>query len=464
MIVIILVAIFAPLLADHVDGLSVTHAPGKPIEPPSSTYWLGTDFYGRPILTLIIWGSRISLIVGLAATVISMVLGTLHRHLRRSLPGLAGRRVQQAHRLVPGHPVPAAGDRTGHRSSATTLPKLFAVIIVIGITSWPSTARLVRAQTLTVEARPYLERAKALGGGNWHQVTRHVLPNVMPLVLANTTLTVSLAILAETTLAFLGLGDPLHASWGTILHQAYAQDGDQQRRLVVGGVPGSRRGAGGPGVQHGRSRPRAHPRPAAAGAVMTLLEIKDLTVEYKVAGGWLPAVRGVNLTVDSGETVGIAGESGCGKSTMAGAILRLLPVATKVTGEVLLDGEDVLTMGWGRLRAVRWSEASIVFQGAMSCLNPVRRIDDQIAEPIAGAREAGRRDGHAEGDCPPGRRAARAGRRAGLAGPQLPARTLRRSAAARHDRDGARVLAQADHRRRAHHGPGRDGPGAGHER
>ncbi len=115
---------------------------------------------------------------------------------------------------------------------------------------------------------------------------------------------------------------------------------------------------------------------------MTLLEMKDLTVEYKVAGGWLPAVRGVNLSIESGETVGIAGESGCGKSTMAGAMLRLLPVATKVTGEILLDGEDVLTMGWGRLRAVRWSDASIVFQGAMSCLNPVRRIDDQIAEPM----------------------------------------------------------------------------------
>jgi peptide/nickel transport system ATP-binding protein len=115
---------------------------------------------------------------------------------------------------------------------------------------------------------------------------------------------------------------------------------------------------------------------------MTLLQVNDLTVEYKVGGGWLPAVRGVNLTVAAGETVGIAGESGCGKSTMAGAILRLLPAATKVTGEVLLNGENVLDMPWGKLRAVRWSEASIVFQGAMSCLNPVRRIDDQIAEPI----------------------------------------------------------------------------------
>ncbi len=115
---------------------------------------------------------------------------------------------------------------------------------------------------------------------------------------------------------------------------------------------------------------------------MTLLEINDLRVEYKVGEGRLPAVRGVSLSVDAGETVGIAGESGCGKSTMAGAVLRLLPAATKVTGEVLLDGEDVLKMGWGRLRSVRWSDASIVFQGAMSCLNPVRRIDDQIAEPI----------------------------------------------------------------------------------
>lgn len=115
---------------------------------------------------------------------------------------------------------------------------------------------------------------------------------------------------------------------------------------------------------------------------MTLLQVNDLTVEYKVGGGRLPAVRGVDLTVAAGETVGIAGESGCGKSTMAGAILRLLPAGTNVTGEVLLDGENVLDMAWGRLRAVRWSEASIVFQGAMSCLNPVRRIDDQIAEPI----------------------------------------------------------------------------------
>ncbi|MEU6394971.1 ABC transporter ATP-binding protein [Streptomyces sp. NPDC046939] len=112
---------------------------------------------------------------------------------------------------------------------------------------------------------------------------------------------------------------------------------------------------------------------------MTLLQVKDLTVTY--AGG-AQAVRGVDLSVEAGSKLGIAGESGCGKSTLALALLRLLPAGTKVTGEILLNGEDILTMKWGRVRAVRWAGASIVFQGAMHSLNAVHRIGDQIAEPI----------------------------------------------------------------------------------
>ncbi|MGH3095148.1 MAG: ABC transporter ATP-binding protein [Streptosporangiales bacterium] len=115
---------------------------------------------------------------------------------------------------------------------------------------------------------------------------------------------------------------------------------------------------------------------------MSLLSVRDLTITYQPARDPLTAVRGVGLDVDAGETVGVAGESGCGKSTLALALLRLLPRDAHVSGQVLLDGDDVLRMRWGRLRAVRWAEASIVFQGAMHSLNPVRRIGDQIAEPI----------------------------------------------------------------------------------
>ncbi|MCX4979269.1 ABC transporter ATP-binding protein [Streptomyces sp. NBC_00620] len=110
-----------------------------------------------------------------------------------------------------------------------------------------------------------------------------------------------------------------------------------------------------------------------------LLEVRNLEVTY--AGG-AAAVRGVDLALDAGQKLGIAGESGCGKSTLALALLRLLPAGTRTTGEILLDGEDVLKMKWGRVRAVRWAGASIVFQGAMHSLNAVHRIGDQIAEPI----------------------------------------------------------------------------------
>jgi peptide/nickel transport system ATP-binding protein len=115
---------------------------------------------------------------------------------------------------------------------------------------------------------------------------------------------------------------------------------------------------------------------------VTLLDVRGLYVEYASQAGPVPAVRGVDLSVEGSEVLGLAGESGCGKSTIAHAILRLLPKGTEVRGEVLLDGEDVLGMSFGRLRAVRWDEAAIVFQGAMHALNPVRRVGDQIVEAI----------------------------------------------------------------------------------
>ncbi|KUL69774.1 MULTISPECIES: ABC transporter ATP-binding protein [unclassified Streptomyces] len=118
---------------------------------------------------------------------------------------------------------------------------------------------------------------------------------------------------------------------------------------------------------------------------MTLLEVRNLEVTYP---GGAAAVRGVDLSLEAGQKLGIAGESGCGKSTLALALLRLLPAGTRVGGEVLLDGEDVLTMRWGRVRAVRWAGASIVFQGAMHSLNAVHRVGDQIAEPILLHRRA----------------------------------------------------------------------------
>jgi peptide/nickel transport system ATP-binding protein len=115
---------------------------------------------------------------------------------------------------------------------------------------------------------------------------------------------------------------------------------------------------------------------------MALLELRDVHLTYYSDGKAIPAVRGVDLTVGSGEVVGVAGESGCGKSSLASTVLRLFPKSAKVTGEVLLDGDDVLTMKWGRLRAARWGEAAVVFQGALHSLNPIQSIGKQLVEPI----------------------------------------------------------------------------------
>ncbi|MDQ2983658.1 MAG: ABC transporter ATP-binding protein [Actinomycetota bacterium] len=113
-----------------------------------------------------------------------------------------------------------------------------------------------------------------------------------------------------------------------------------------------------------------------------LLSVRNLEVTYRPRDKPVPAVRGVSFDLGARETLGLAGESGCGKSTLAGALLRLLPPGTEITGEVLLDGEDVLKMRPGQLRAVRWTEAAIVFQGALHTLNPVHRIGRQIGEAI----------------------------------------------------------------------------------
>ena len=115
---------------------------------------------------------------------------------------------------------------------------------------------------------------------------------------------------------------------------------------------------------------------------MSVLTVEDLRVTYRTKGGDVPAVRGVNFAIEKGEVLGLAGESGCGKSTIAGAILRLHSAQTKIEGKLELDGKDILALTPGKLRAVRWTGASIVFQGALHALNPVQRIGDQIAEAI----------------------------------------------------------------------------------
>jgi peptide/nickel transport system permease protein len=218
LILMIGVAIFAPLIADAEQLNPTCPCTGVPFSPPSWEFPFGTDNFGRSVFALTVWGSRPSLMVGLSATLISMAVGAIIGIAAGYYGGWGETilmRTTDWFLVIPFIPLAIV-------LASIFSPSLVVIIFVIGLTSWPATARIVRAQVLSVKERTYVERARALGAGNYHLVSRHVLPNVMPVIFANTILTVAIAILSESTLAFLGLGDPTNASWGTILDEAFS--------------------------------------------------------------------------------------------------------------------------------------------------------------------------------------------------------------------------------------------------
>jgi peptide/nickel transport system permease protein len=218
LLTVTVLALAAPLFI-HASDLNVINAPGQPIAPPSARFLLGTDYAGRSILTLLIWGARPSLAIGVIATGLTMVVGTAIGLLAGHYGGTTSRvlmAVTDWFIALPTLPLAIAlAAVLGQGDSSIT--------IAIAVTSWPGTARLIRAQTLAVEARPFIERARALGARDRQLVLRQVLPNVAPFILVSATLTVAGAILSETTLAFLGLGNPTDVSWGSMINQAFFQ-------------------------------------------------------------------------------------------------------------------------------------------------------------------------------------------------------------------------------------------------
>lgn len=208
-------ALLAPLVV-HPNDLDVTKVSGPSLAAPSSSFPLGTDSAGRSILLLIVWGSRSSLAIGLAATALTMIVGSAVGLIAGHYGGWIGRSLMHVTDWVLALPsLPLA------ISLAAVLGQgALSITIAITVTSWTRTARLVRAQTLAVSARPFIERAKALGARNGQVMRRHILPSVMPVILVSSTLTVADAILSAATLSFLGLGDPLTVSWGSMLEQA----------------------------------------------------------------------------------------------------------------------------------------------------------------------------------------------------------------------------------------------------
>ena len=213
--VFVLLAILSPILAPH------PKAQVAPVfDPPSSAHWLGADGGGSDMIKLLIAGTRVSLMVGFAAAVVSAFIGGAIGLASGFFGGKTDTilmRFTDYVIVIPDVPLMIVAAALFGRS-------LTNIILIIGVIYWTTTARLIRAQVKSVRERVYVKRARALGAGNSRLVGKHILPQVAPLLIANTVLLVAYAIFAETFITFLGLGDPSLISWGRLIENAFTDD------------------------------------------------------------------------------------------------------------------------------------------------------------------------------------------------------------------------------------------------
>jgi peptide/nickel transport system permease protein len=226
-VVFVVLAAIPELLVGPLE--TATTATGGRLQPPSLEFPLGTDEIGRSILNLTVHGSRISMVIGFLATAITVFLGGVIG----IVGGFAGgkidsvlMRVTDFFLVLPTFVLalilaPIIADVIGSGSTVLGIrTTLVVIVIVVGITSWASTARILRAQALSLKERPFVDRARVIGAGRLHIVRQHILPNVVNLIVANAVLVFAGAVLTETTLSFIGLGDPFQPSWGQLLNAA----------------------------------------------------------------------------------------------------------------------------------------------------------------------------------------------------------------------------------------------------
>lgn len=371
-------------------------------QPPSADHWLGTDNFGRDIFSRVIWGSRVALAVAIGAAVLSILLGSV-------LGAIAG---------YYGGIVDAALSRVF--DIFLLIPTFFLILLVvalfgaslpltifaIALTTWPRSARIMRSQVLTLKSRVYVQAALASGASNGHVILRHIIPNGIAPIITDGTILMGMAILTEAGLSFLGLGDQNLVSWGAMIFE-----GQRHLRLapwmsIAPGIallllvaslnllgdalnyamnPQLRSRGGAPRKRQSVPVPQGE---AVRGSDTPILQVEDLQLVYHVGKRRITAVDGVSFSVPRGGSLGIVGESGCGKSSLGSALLQTMPNNAHLTSgtvrfdgcAVLHDGHPVVEGGRPRIAALRWVRIATIFQSAMNSLNPVTTVRRQMVD------------------------------------------------------------------------------------
>jgi len=415
LLVIIFVAIFTKQISpyDPYEIIDVTR--DDVLAPPSPEHLLGQDGAGKDVLSSVIHGARISLTVGICAALIIVIVGGVLGMLAGYFGGPVDTiimRVVDVILVIPQLPLMLVIIAVAGRG-------IVNIILVIGLLSWSYMARIVRAQVLTIKERTFILRVRSLGVGHLKIMVKHILPQVAPMIFAEATLDISFAIISESTLSFLGLGDPTLISWGMMLNQAFLRGAITLGAwwyLIPPGLALAWVTLGSTFLANAfqeivNPRLKTHhlfdegkivrplelldkrmsrmvqPSTTKVEQVdippKTLLCVRDLTVEYQTEAGNFRAVENLTFNLEKGKSMGLVGESGCGKTTAMLAVLRLLPeVGRIIDGSVRFRDTDILRVSVGDIQNYRWNNMSMIFQGAMNALNPTRTVGSQIKEAM----------------------------------------------------------------------------------
>lgn len=441
---VVLAAVFAPLIAPH-DPLST----GTPIQAPSGEHLFGTDSVGRDILSRVIYGARSSLLIGLLATGLALLAAAVLGSIAATSNKVVSEILMRILDIVMSFPAIALAAVF----VAVWGNNVAILIIAIGFVYTPQLSRIIRANVLGQFGEDYVSASRVMGASTAHILLKQVARNCIAPVLVFATVLVADAIVLEASLSFINAGvAPPNPSWGNILSDGQgilltgawwptffaglmllitvlclnimsegmtdALASPPARKPIADDAKAAEQAEKAAAVKtlgatsreesqaaleqslnalRGSSmvtqRREAGKAEAGASAKKTpLLEVKNLRISFPDAHGSVDIIDGVNFSVAPGETLGLVGESGCGKSISAMSIMGLLPDSAVKTGEVLYDGKNVLELSEKQHNVLRGHEIAMIYQDALSSLNPSMLIKAQMAQLIKRGGKRGARE------------------------------------------------------------------------
>ncbi|WP_327649981.1 dipeptide/oligopeptide/nickel ABC transporter permease/ATP-binding protein [Micromonospora zamorensis] len=426
-LLIVVVGIFAPLLLRHDPAQAGL---GAALTGPNGDYWFGLDKLGRDVFSRLVAGTRRSLIVGFGSAGIALVVGAILGALAGTSRPTIDEVVMRCLDVVMAFPAIVLSALLIISFGKNSLVVL---VVAIGFVFVPSIARIVRANVLSQYREDYVAAERIIGARRPHILWRHILRNCAAPILVFVTVMVADAIVFEASLSFIGGGlapQEAASSWGSVIafgkemvqiggwwatffpgllilltvlalnvlsegmSDAWAAPAARRATATKVGdaqeeaQPGSGEVVQLPGLHEAAQRLRERARPLPEGE--PVLEVRNLSIGFEGRHRGVDIVDDLTFDVRPGEVMGLVGESGSGKSLTSLAVMGLLPQGARVRGEVRFAGTDLLTMSTKRRRALMGREIAMVYQDALSALNPSLRVGPQLAQMISrgGTRSA----------------------------------------------------------------------------